>query len=89
MRLVKLDHWRKEVFAEDSRPSYQSALRWAKAGKIPGAVHIHGSWHVDMDAYEAALAEQTTAGSGFGTGDLVEKEEPVDPGSALATKLGG
>jgi len=53
MRLAKLDGWRHKVVAEDSMPTWHTALRWAKAGKIPGAVHVHGAWpHAKAKAKE-------------------------------------
>jgi hypothetical protein len=84
MRLAKLDVWRHKVFAEDSMPSWHMALRWAKKGAIPGAVHMHGAWHVDLDVYEQAVASQTAASS-----NEVEKPETRGAGSALAQKLEG
>jgi predicted site-specific integrase-resolvase len=62
-------------------PTWHTALRWAKAGKIPGAVHMHGAWHVDLDAYEQAVASQTAAGE--------KTTEAGGAGIALAKRLEG
>lgn len=54
-RLVRLETWRHRVFDPDDRPSYQSALRWARNGQIPGAILLANVWRVDLDQFEASL----------------------------------
>lgn len=43
----------------------QTALRWMKAGKIPGAVQpgqTHGVWRVNRNVFDGWLRERNTQG---------------------------
>jgi len=50
MKLIKLDQFRKDYFAEGSRPALKTIRRQIKSGEIPGK-KIGKVYYVDMDKF--------------------------------------
>ncbi|MDB5974407.1 MAG: hypothetical protein JWR07_1167 [Nevskia sp.] len=41
-------------FAEGSRPSRNTLMRWLQGGKLPGARKIGGTWYVDEAIFQSS-----------------------------------